>query len=106
MEGKGGAKDKRTRTEGDGAEKAAAAGRAAVTPFGPSQLSAGAVQLLLGAAVDTWDRVRDGACRLLAMYPAPLPGTCFTHCLDARHENPPTRPTEERHVASHLLHAG
>jgi hypothetical protein len=81
VEGEGGANDKRTRTEGEGMEKAAVAGRAAVTPFGPLQLSAGAVQLLLGAAVDTWDRVRHGVCRLLAMYPAPLPGTCVTHYL-------------------------
>jgi hypothetical protein len=39
------------------------------------------VQLLMGAAVDTWDRVRDGTCRLLAMFPAPLPGVerCACH---------------------------
>ena len=32
------------------------------------------LQVLLGAAVDSWDRVREGAYSLLMAYPAPLPG--------------------------------
>lgn len=32
------------------------------------------LQVLLGAAIDSWDRVREGAFHLLMAYPSPLPG--------------------------------
>jgi hypothetical protein len=36
-------------------------------------------QTLLGAAIDSWDRVREGACALLMAFPAPLPALKQPH---------------------------
>ncbi|KAK3280677.1 hypothetical protein CYMTET_11497 [Cymbomonas tetramitiformis] len=46
----------------------------AINPYTAAILSPGAVQVLLGAVVDSWDRLREGACSLLMAYPVPLPG--------------------------------
>ena len=43
-------------------------------PFFPGFASAATVNLLLAAAVDSWDRIREAASQALARMPSPLPG--------------------------------
>ncbi|GJP51778.1 hypothetical protein CLOM_g10920 [Closterium sp. NIES-68] len=44
------------------------------SPYPPGALSAPTTHLLLAAAVDSWDRLREAALTTLLKYPAPLPG--------------------------------
>ncbi|GMH43329.1 hypothetical protein BSKO_11251 [Bryopsis sp. KO-2023] len=43
-------------------------------PFCPGFLGPGTIEILLGAAVDSWDQLRSGAVDCLMHFPAPFPG--------------------------------
>lgn len=48
--------------------------RGRIQPFSPLLTTPGTIRLLLAAALDSWDRLREAAAGVLLRLPSPLPG--------------------------------